>query len=206
MSAGIGGNSSQPKTQKLSSLLSSGRPSNIYSFQNKPMNRYAKALPKPTKDNIEDICEIIRTNVVPHKKMQVLNALRESKFAYLGELSAIFHEIELKHQLEKEDLGQVATSLTTDRLSKFSQLAKQLLLLCDPQTIEALMSEKFYMFVFGALEMLPEFKDRLDCREFFRNSIFREVLPIKNERLISKIHLYYRVNFLKESIFPNQEG
>ena len=68
------------------------------------------------------------------------------------------------------------------------------------------MSDRFYMASFGALEILPEFKNRLDCRNFFKNAIFREVIPIKNERLLSKIHLYYRINFLKESIFPNQEG
>lgn len=68
------------------------------------------------------------------------------------------------------------------------------------------MSDRFYMCVFGALQLLPEFKDRLNCRDFFEKVRFKEVVPIDNERLLTKIHTYYRVNFLKETIFPNQEG
>lgn len=49
------------------------------------------------------------------------------------------------------------------------------------------MSEKFYMMSFGGLELLPEFKGRLDCRDFFRKTDFRQVIPLKNERLLMKI-------------------
>ena len=68
------------------------------------------------------------------------------------------------------------------------------------------MSERFYMMVFSALTELPEFKKRLDCKHFFEKATFKQVVPIENERILSKIHLNYRVNFLKESIFPNQDG
>ena len=106
-----------------------------------------------------------------------------------------------KEEIEKGE--DTSGSLNTERMNKYAQLIKALLLMGDPQTIEALMSDRFYMNSFGALEILPEFKNRLDCRDFFKNAIFREVIPIKNERLLSKIHMYYRINFLKESIFPN---
>lgn len=32
-----------------------------------------------------------------------------------------------------------------------------------------MLSDKFYMQTFGALEFLTEVKDRLECRNFFRN-------------------------------------
>ena len=59
---------------------------------------------------------------------------------------------------------------------------------------------------FAALSELPEFKKRLDCRDFFQKAALRIVIPFKSERLLAKIHLYYRVNFLKETIFPNIDG
>ena len=100
----------------------------------------------------------------------------------------------------------VKESLNKERFSKFAMLIKHVILLCDPQTIEILMSERHYKMAFAALSELPEFKKRLDCREFFAKAHLRIVIPFKNERLLAKIHLYYRVNFLKETIFPNLDG
>ena len=43
--------------------------------------------------------------MVPHKKMQVINAIRESKYNYLTDLNAIFNELEEKSQ-EEAKAGQ----------------------------------------------------------------------------------------------------
>ena len=89
----------------MDSLLRSGgaRSSNIYSFQqSKPVTRYQKALPKPTRDNLDDICEILKTNIVPHKKMQVVNALKENKFGYISDLVVVFKDLEDKRNEERK--------------------------------------------------------------------------------------------------------
>ena len=85
-------------------------------------------------------------------------------------------------------------------------LYKQLILACDGNITETLMSDRFYMNFYGALEYLPEIKGRLLCREFFENCKFKEVVPIENEKVQEKIHLSYRVNFLKETVFAKEDG
>lgn len=68
------------------------------------------------------------------------------------------------------------------------------------------MQDRFYMTFYGALEYLPEIKGRLLCRKFFENCKFKEVVPIENEKIQEKIHLCYRVNFLKETVFAKEDG
>ena len=45
------------------------RASNMYNFAERQKSRFSKVLPKPNKDNLEEIGEILRNNIVPHKKM-----------------------------------------------------------------------------------------------------------------------------------------
>ena len=55
--------------------------------------------------------------------------------------------------------------------------------------------------------MLPAIRDKLQIREFFKTEvIFKQVLPIKNPGVLRKIHLVYRANYLKETIFAKDEG
>ena len=42
---------------------------NMYSFAERQKSRFSKVLPKPTKENLEEIGDILRNNIVPHKKM-----------------------------------------------------------------------------------------------------------------------------------------
>ena len=78
----------------------------------------------------------------------------------------MFGELEVKRE-EEVKKGEEKDSLNSERLLKFGMLVKQILLLGDMQIIESLMQDRFYLTVFGALEMLPEFKNRLNCRKFF---------------------------------------
>ena len=71
---------------------------------------------------------------------------------------------------------------------------------------DVLLSEKFYMTTFGALERLHEIYGKLPCRSFFRNVNFKQVIPIKNKVILSKIHICYRANYLRETIFAKDDG
>ena len=204
MSAGIDKHSRPAQRSQL--LAPNTRNSSIYSFQDRKQSGFSKALPKPTKENLEQITDILRNNIVPHKKLHLLNALREGKGMFFEELGAVLKQLEEKEKAEKESNEVDENTLNQERLVKFGGLIKQIILMSDPQVIEILMSERHYMTAFAGLTELSEFKKRLDCREFFQKAMFREVIPFNNERILSRIHLYYRVNFFKESIFPNQEG
>ena len=52
--------------------------------------------------------------------------------------------------------------------------------MCDTSLIETLMSDRFYLMVASALNHLPEFKNRLDCRKFFDDAKFRQAIPINS--------------------------
>ena len=55
--------------------------------------------------------------------------------------------------------------------------------------------------------MLPGIRDKLFIREFFKSEVsFKQVLPIKNTLILNKIHLIYRANYLKETVFAKDEG
>lgn len=114
---------------------------------------------------------------MPHKKNQLATAFKESKCAYVAELFSVFKELEVKKQ-EEVQKGEEKDSLNSERLLKFGQLVKSMLLLGDIQMIESLMQDRFYLSVFGAIEILPEFKDRLNCRKFFEECKFKVVVPI----------------------------
>lgn len=69
---------------------------------------------------------------MPHKKMQVVTALKERSFTYVAELFEIFSDLEVKRLEEsKEGDTKDAESLNSVRLSKFALLTKQMLLLSD---------------------------------------------------------------------------
>jgi len=55
----------------------------------------------------------------------------------------------------------VAKSLNTERMITMSTIFKGLILLGDAPLTDILLSDKFYMTTFGALELLPEIHGKL---------------------------------------------
>ena len=49
-------------------------------------------------------------------------------------------------------------------------------MLSDQYVLDAMLSDKFYMQTFGALEFLPELKGQLHCRKFLQNAKFKTVV------------------------------
>ena len=69
--------------------------------------------------------------------------------------------------------------------------------------MDCLLSDECYLSFFGGLELdpdvtLPDFKPR----DFFTNQAsFRNILEIKEEDFLRKIHKTYRFTYLKDSTF-----
>ena len=141
----------------------------------------------------------------PTRKMQTMAVVKADGYKYLIQLQDLFVSLDEKRK-EEEKAGENDKTLCADRLEKMGLLYRTLVLACDGNTTEALMSDQFYMNFFGALEYLPEIKGKLLCREFFEKCKFKEVVPIENEQVLKKIHLCYRVNFIKETIFAKEDG
>lgn len=96
-------------------------------------------------------------------------------------------------------------SLNDDRIQKIAIIYKYVLLFGDQHLIEAMLSDRFYLQTFGALEYLPEVKGQLKCRKFFKDCLFKQVGEIKNATILKKIHHNYRATYLKETIFAKDE-
>eukprot|EP00798_Chlamydomonas_sp_ICE-L_P024204 gene24204-9802_t len=63
--------------------------------------------------------------------------------------------------------------------------------------------EEFIMDVVGALEYDPELSQRQPHRDFLSsNVVFKEVVPITDPTVLSKIHQTYRIQYIKDVILP----
>ena len=137
-------------------------------------------------------------------KKQINTCLQKDNFAYLQSLQTAFNQLDGQTIENKADEIMIQIN---DRLKKIAMIYKCLLLIADMQSIEGLLGDQFYESTFGALEMLPGIRDRLFIREFFKCEVcFKQVLPIKNASVLKKIHLIYRANYLKETVFAKDEG
>lgn len=78
------------------------------------------------------------------------------------------------------------------------------------ELLQALLSDRFYLQTFGALEYLPEFHSRRkedpECRfrEFLQASRCKQVFDF-DEKLCRQMKLLYRVAFLKDTVFAKED-
>lgn len=73
--------------------------------------------------------------------------------------------------------------------------------------MDILLNDRHYKQTLGALEYLPNLNKGLAIREFFEKELtFKQVLPIKNLNILHKIHLVYRCNYLRDTVYAKEEG
>ena len=58
-------------------------------------------------------------------------------------------------------------------MTSMSLIFKSMILLGDAPLTDILLSEKYFMTTFGALELLPEIHGKLGCKSFFENVEFK---------------------------------
>jgi hypothetical protein len=63
-------------------------------------------------------------------------------------------------------------------MTTISIIFKSLILLGDAPLTDILLSEKYFMTTFGALELLPEIHGKLHCKKFFEDVQFKQIIPI----------------------------
>mmetsp|Transcript_8812 Transcript_8812/g.14470 ORF Transcript_8812/g.14470 Transcript_8812/m.14470 type:complete len:883 (+) Transcript_8812:92-2740(+) len=144
-------------------------------------------LPEPTLDNIQSILDLV-TDVSAFKRDRISAAI--IKQDYLGKLADLFHIC--------EDLE------STEALHMLFKTFKGIVLLNDSSLFELLVSDQYLYDVVGALEYDPDVaKDSTHHRDFLRkNVVFKEVVPIKDKSVVSKIHQNFRLSYLKDAILP----
>ncbi|XP_022723135.1 serine/threonine-protein phosphatase 4 regulatory subunit 3-like isoform X2 [Durio zibethinus] len=88
-----------------------------------------------------------------------------------------------------------------DGLHVIFKIVKGIILLNSPQVLEKIFGDELIMDIIGSLEYDPDFPQAQHYRNFLKEHvIFKEVIPIKNLMVLSKIHQTYRVGYLKDVV------
>ncbi|XVE82246.1 hypothetical protein DITRI_Ditri15bG0132600 [Diplodiscus trichospermus] len=88
-----------------------------------------------------------------------------------------------------------------DGLHMVFKIVKGIILLNSPQVFEKIFGDELIMDIIGSLEYDPDVPQVQHYRDFLKEHVvFKEVIPIKNPMVLSKIHQTYRVGYLKDVV------
>eukprot|EP01117_Protostelium_nocturnum_P007283 TRINITY_DN2607_c0_g1_i1.p1 TRINITY_DN2607_c0_g1~~TRINITY_DN2607_c0_g1_i1.p1 ORF type:complete len:591 (+),score=132.41 TRINITY_DN2607_c0_g1_i1:153-1925(+) len=146
-------------------------------------------LPVPAVATLERIEKIFSTAGTSLKREQLVNSLLKDNGAYLKQLFELFSMVE---DLEEKDY-----------LHMFFNIFKSTILLNENQLLETLFTDEFIYGVLGPLEYDPEIAKPTRHREYVKNQVvFKEIVPFRNPDIVPKIHLSFRLQYLKDVILP----
>ncbi|PSC74221.1 Serine threonine-phosphatase 4 regulatory subunit 3 isoform B [Micractinium conductrix] len=154
-----------------------------------PGSSGAVELPDPELSNLKDIARAL-TEVSLFQRDRIAQQLATRR-GYLARLLELFR---MSEDLEDEE-----------SLAALFNIFKQIVLLNDTALFDLLFDEAHVMDFVGALEYEPDIKpeQRARHREFLRDqAVFKEVVPITDPALKSKIHQTYRMGYLKDVVLP----
>jgi len=148
-------------------------------------------LPSPSLEQLPDFARVLTTAV---QKAQVARAICTGDF--LSNLEELFKTAE-----------ETRSPALPHFFTVFKAMGKfHLVLLCDSNLLDILLSDPHYLTFFGALERKDYSDDpdlisaQLQLRSFLSNELtFNNVLCITDVGLLSKVHKAYRVLFLRDT-------
>ncbi len=141
-------------------------------------------LPVPTMENLEAIRDQLSTATLLTRD-SLAASVCDNNGQFITKLLEVFDDC--------EDFNNV------EGLQKICMIFKALFSLNDGNVLDALLSDKFFIPVTGVFEYDPQLGQKATHREWFRKSVkFKEVLPIKDADVLSRIHQNFRVVFLKD--------
>ncbi|XP_073047009.1 uncharacterized protein [Primulina eburnea] len=89
-----------------------------------------------------------------------------------------------------------------DGLRMIFKIIRGIILLNSPQIFERIFGDELIMDIIGCFEYDPEVP-HVQHRKFLKEHVaFKEVIPIKDPVVRSKIHQTYRVSYLKDVVWP----
>ena len=149
---------------------------------------YLVDLPPCTVDNLPSINELLTKYANPVvKKDSVIAAIEAGDY--------VRKILELFQSCEKE------SDITS--LQNLYNISKNLFLMNRAAILQIMLSEVCIMDVIGCLEYDPRLSTPSNHREFIqRQAAFKDVIPITNGELLSKIHLMYKMQYIQDAILP----
>ncbi|KAK3733009.1 hypothetical protein RRG08_002613 [Elysia crispata] len=145
-------------------------------------------LPPCDTSKLEEIAELF-SSVLPSPIRKEKLAVAIEAECYIGKLVHLFHMC--------EDLEN------TEGLHHLYEIFKSIFLLNKNALFEIMFSEETIFDIIGILEYDPTVTVPTRHREYLRNTAkFKEVVPMTNTELQTKIHQTYRVQYIQDVILP----
>lgn len=137
----------------------------------------------PSIDNLEQI----KNDLDTRKNWMIYAIIDNPQFLY-----RLYEVLQESEQIE-----------SLQNLHMIHEIIRQLIFADDIPLLELLLSDEHYLLVFGALEYdldIPKVA-RPKYREFLENRAhYRKVIDFKDETIVKKIRLNFRINYLKDSV------
>ncbi|EKX54069.1 hypothetical protein GUITHDRAFT_55103, partial [Guillardia theta CCMP2712] len=146
---------------------------------------YEMSLPQPEMENLEKLQEIVSSATSVTRDRIVDGVMQDG---YLAKIYQIFRTCE---DLEMEQ-----------SLHTLFKIFKGLIMLNEPSLIELCLSDQNVLDTMGILEYDPEYSNHtVKHREYLKNpNLFKEAVPIKSPAILFKIHLNFRLTYLKDVV------
>ncbi|KAL3683370.1 hypothetical protein R1sor_001392 [Riccia sorocarpa] len=126
---------------------------------------------------------------VPHFDRDRIAALILREQNYIRKIIELFRMCEDLENLEA--------------LHMLFKIVKGIISLNDVHIFDDIFSEEFIMDIVGALEYDPEIPIKQNYRAFLKEQVvYKEVVPIRDPTILSKIHQTYRIGYIKDVILP----
>lgn len=148
-------------------------------------------LPPVDLEHLRDICDLFSPEKVRDASRRDLLARAIESGSYIAKLIDLFHMC--------EDLENI------EALRQLYDIIRSIFYLNKSSLFEILFSEEYIMDVIGCLEYDSQlnYSEKRNHREFLdTKATFKEVIPIINQELVSKIHQTYRVQYIQDAILP----
>ena len=157
-------------------------------FEEVPFFSIPIELPTCELSKLDEISELFHNVFASAEGREKLACALEEN-TYVTKLTDLFHIC--------EDLENV------DGLHTLFEIFKLLFLLEKHSLFEMMFHADNILDVVGILEYDPSKKDPVRHREFLTEKVnYREVIPIHNTELLNKIHLTYRIQYIKDILVP----
>jgi len=142
-------------------------------------------IPIQTLENLEDFYTVLSELTIDRKEKFANLVLSGGYLENLGDL--------LRDAEEKEH---------TSKLPLFFFIFKELVHLNHLSLLELMLSDEHYLTLFGSLEHDPDLNGKqFNSKEFLTKTLkFKNVLEINNKEFLKKIHVAYRLQYLKDTV------
>ncbi|DAZ97676.1 TPA: hypothetical protein N0F65_009677 [Lagenidium giganteum] len=123
----------------------------------------------------------------PTVRLKLVNDLTEESGKYIVKLLDLFDLCELEEdKVELHRLFDIFYSLVE---------------LCDRRVIEILLNDKNFLSVVGVFGYNPGLIKEMDFRTDLEGRVgFKEVIPIRDEQVLQRVHMNYRIQVIKDNV------